>query len=129
MKNITQKIFYTLVFALALTSIANAQEHAKELYMYETTLAKGVSQGEVKKHFREHINYNAMLTEKGIMLAAGPLFDAPEAKSAKSSLVLIQASTFNEAKAIVDLDPLHVNGVRTYKLRKWLVKQGTMSQK
>jgi hypothetical protein len=54
-------------------------------------------------------------------LDAGLLGDGTPA----GSLIAIRANDFAEAKAIVDSDPFHKSGLRSYTLRRWTVNEGT----
>lgn len=94
-----------------------------EMYVYETTIA--ASPDEVAKHLIAHLDYQVQLEQKGILFAAGPLQEAgSDSKFPRQGMVIIRAQSFEEAKAIADADPMHKAGVRTYKLRRWILNEG-----
>lgn len=95
----------------------------KELYMYITVPAAPAS--EIQKLLPEHLQYQVRLEKEGVMFAAGPLTN--EDGTPASGMVVVRASSFVEARAIADADPMHKSGARTYTLRRWMVNEGGLS--
>jgi hypothetical protein len=62
------------------------------------------------------------------MFVAGPLFDEGSDKPV-AGMFVIRASSFEEAKAFADADPLHKAGLRSSTLRKWQVNEGQFEVK
>lgn len=135
MKNITTWFF--LIFSVIIAGNVSASGLTAEqktriadflsmdLYVYETTLV-GTPE-EFTNTVSAHLDYQVMLEEKGIMFGAGPLFEENQEGHPTSGLIIIRASSFEEAKAIADADPFHAGGVRSYTLRKWTLNEGSFN--
>lgn len=133
MKKITTRFCLIILVVLAGNAQANTFTHeqkariadflAMDLFIYETSLVGS------PKDFRDtvsaHLDYQIMLEEKGIMFGAGPLAEENQQGHPTSGMIVIRAKSFAEAKAIADADPFHARGVRTYKLRKWTLNEGS----
>ena len=76
----------------------------------------------------DHLEYQVSLEERGIMFAAGPLFDRDDAPP-RAGLVIIRANSFAEADEIAKADPMHARGLRTYTLDKWQINEGGFTLK
>lgn len=97
----------------------------KELYIYETRLIGTPEQ--FKKYAGAHLDYQVKLENEGTMFGAGPLFEENDTGMPKAGLIIIRASSFEEAKAIADADPFHSSGIREYTLSKWVLNEGSFS--
>lgn len=96
-----------------------------ELYVYETRLA-GPPELMIEQ-LGPHLDYQVQLQEQGIMFGAGPLKEEGEPQGPpRTGMIIIRASSFEEAKAIADADPMHSSGARTYTLRKWTLNEGSL---
>ena len=78
----------------------------------------------------EIYNYRELradLEKRGITFAAGPLtqVDGDE----RVGLIVIRASSPEEARKIADADPEHIHKARTYKLYRWMLNEGQISLK
>lgn len=98
----------------------------KDLYAVLTTPA--VEREEMMKSLPDHLEYQVSLEERGIMFAAGPLFDQDDAPP-RAGLIIIRASSFEEAKKIAMDDPMHARGLRTFTLDKWQINEGGFTLK
>lgn len=96
---------------------------AMDLYVYETTLVG--THEEFINTVSDHLNYQVMLEDKGIMFGAGPIAEESEKEHPTSGMIIVRAKSFEEAKAIAEADPFHARGVRKYKLRKWTLNEGS----
>lgn len=76
----------------------------------------------------DHLEYQVSLEERGIMFAAGPLFDQDDAPP-RAGLIIIRANSFAEAHEIAKADPMHERGLRTYTLDKWRINEGGFTLK
>lgn len=96
-----------------------------ELYVYETRVADAPEL--VVENLDAHLDYQVMLQEQGIMFGAGPLQEegAPSFPPV-AGMIIVRASSFDEARAIADADPMHSSGARTYTLRKWTLNEGSL---
>jgi uncharacterized protein YciI len=100
---------------------------AKQLYVVFTTPANGI--GPVMENLQRHLDYQELLEKKGIMFAAGPHWTDDEQRWDGEGMVVIRASTLAEAEAIAADDPMHKSGARSYRVRPWLVNEGTLTVK
>lgn len=98
----------------------------KNLYAVLTTPV--VEREKVLKVLPEHLEYQVALEERGIMFAAGPLFDQDGAPP-RAGLIIIRAESFAEADEIAKADPMHARGLRTYTLDKWQINEGGFTLK
>jgi uncharacterized protein YciI len=69
------------------------------------------------------LDHQVRLEKAGIMFGAGPV--ANEDGSPGGGLIIIRANSFEAARAIVDEDPLHKSGLRTYTIRRWTMNEGS----
>ena len=40
-------------------------------------------------------------------------------------MIIVRAASLDEARAIADADPMHSSGVRRYRIRPWLLNEGS----
>jgi hypothetical protein len=96
----------------------------KEMYLVVTKPVRSPDITDALLH--AHLENQIDLERRGIMFAAGPLYprgsDKPEA-----GMYVLRASSFEEAAALADADPLHKAGVRSYTLQKWRINEGSMT--
>lgn len=98
----------------------------KNLYAVLTTPV--VEREKVLEALPDHLEYQVSLEERGIMFAAGPLFDKDGAPP-RAGLIIIRAGSFAEADEIAKADPMHARGLRTYTLDKWQINEGGFTLK
>lgn len=96
-----------------------------KLYIVFTSPTKDLDL--VAEHVKEHLDYQVMLEKKGIMFAAGPIWDDNEDEWNGEGMVVIRAQSLQEAEAIAAADPMHISGARCYKIRPWLINEGSLS--
>jgi len=99
----------------------------KQLYVVFTTPTKGL--GPVMENIGPHLKYQVELEEKGIMFGAGPFWTDDERAWDGDGMVIIRASSLAEAEAIAAADPMHASGARSYRVRPWLLNEGTVTLK
>ncbi|MEL6463646.1 MAG: YciI family protein [Pseudomonadota bacterium] len=99
----------------------------KQLYVVFTTPVKGM--GAVMEALEEHLQYQVSLEERGIMFGAGPFWDDNEENWEGEGMVIIRANSMAEAEEIAAADPIHKSGVRSYRVRPWLLNEGTVTVK
>ena len=100
---------------------------AKQLYAIFTSPINGMDA--VMKNLPDHLAFQEELEKEGIMFAAGPHWTDDEKRWEGEGLVVIRARTLEEANAIAARDPMHARGARKYRVRPWLVNEGTMTVK
>ncbi|HZC98231.1 MAG TPA: YciI family protein [Bradyrhizobium sp.] len=100
---------------------------AKQLYVIFTTPANGIAP--VLENLQRHLDYQESLEQRGVMFAAGPHWSDDEQRWEGDGMVVVRAGSLAEAEAIAKDDPMHASGARRYRVRAWLVNEGTMSIK
>ena len=98
---------------------------AKQLYVIFTTPTAGLAP--VMQHLKAHLEFQAALERQGVMFAAGPNWSDDEQSWDGEGMVVIRAQSLAEARAIAARDPMHQSGARQFRVRPWLVNEGTVS--
>jgi len=98
---------------------------AKRLYVILTTPSGGLQA--LAQHLPAHLAYQKDLEARGITFAAGPFADDAEREWSGEGMIIIRAASATEARAIADADPMHSSGVRTYRVRPWLLNEGAVT--
>ena len=99
----------------------------KQLYVVFTTPASGM--GPVMANIEAHLKFQIELEKKGIMFGAGPFWTDDEKQWQGEGMVIIRAASLDEAKKIAASDPMHASGARTFRVRPWLLNEGTVTIK
>jgi uncharacterized protein YciI len=97
----------------------------KELYVVFTTPTDGL--GPVMANLEQHLEFQIQLEKKGIMFGAGPFFADNESDWNGEGMVIIRAGSLKEAQEIAAQDPMHQCGARSFKVRPWLLNEGTIT--
>lgn len=98
---------------------------AFELFIVETTPIAGPE--ELQKTLPAHLAYQKQLEAEGKLFLAGPTSDDTGALMQGTGMIIYRAANLEEARALADGDPMHSENVRSYKLRKWLVNEGSIT--
>jgi uncharacterized protein YciI len=98
---------------------------ALELYVAQSTPAAPPET--VKANLADHLAYQAKLEAAGQLVMAGPLSDESGEMMEGAGQMVYRAASFDEAKALVANDPMHLSGARSYSIRKWLVNEGGLT--
>ncbi|WP_236841900.1 YciI family protein [Bosea sp. PAMC 26642] len=61
------------------------------------------------------------------MFAAGPHWTDDEQRWDGEGMVVVRAASLAEAQAVAAADPMHQSGARSYRVRPWLVNEGTIT--
>jgi len=99
----------------------------KQLYVVFTTPTDGL--GPVMENIGPHLAYQVELEARGIMFGAGPFWTDDEQAWEGEGMVIIRASSLAEAKEIAAADPMHTSGARSYRVRPWLLNEGSVTLK
>lgn len=99
----------------------------KQLYAVFTSPTNGM--GPVMENIEAHLKYQVELEEKGVMFGAGPFWTDDEARWEGEGMVIVRAASLDEARAIAEADPMHNSGARTFRIRPWLLNEGTVTVK
>lgn len=100
---------------------------AKQLYVVLTKPASGMDA--VLAHLQEHLAYQLQLERTGVMFAAGPFADDQGQEWEGEGMVIIRAQSLEEARQIAANDPMHKSGARTFRVRPWLLNEGSLTLK
>jgi hypothetical protein len=98
---------------------------AKQLYVVFTTPTRGIKP--IMENMKEHLAFQIALEKQGIMFAAGPNWTDDEKSWEGDGLVVIRAKSIEEAREIAERDPMHKSGARKFRIRPWLINEGTVS--
>lgn len=99
----------------------------KQLYVVFTSPTAGM--GPVMANIEAHLAYQVELEAKGIMFAAGPFWTDDEARWEGEGMVIIRAGSLDEARRIAEADPMHRSGARSFRVRPWLLNEGSLTVK
>ena len=97
----------------------------KQLYAIFTTPTAGI--GPVIETMEEHLSFQVQLEREGIMYAAGPMWTDDEASWEGEGMVVVRAASREEAIAIAERDPMHVKKARSFRVRPWMINEGTIT--
>ena len=98
---------------------------AFELFVAESTPQKGPE--DVKAVLPEHLAYIQSLEQDGKLVMAGPLSDDTGDEMQGAGMLVLRADSMTEARELAANDPMHTSGARAFRLRKWLVNEGSLS--
>jgi uncharacterized protein YciI len=96
----------------------------KQVYVVLTTATNGI--GPVMENLAEHLKFQLAIEKSGVMVAAGPNWTDDERSWDGDGMVIIRASSLDEAKSIAASDPMHKCGARSFTVRPWLMNEGVM---
>ncbi|MGX1306583.1 uncharacterized protein YciI [Amorphus suaedae] len=97
----------------------------KQLYAIFTSPTNGI--GPILEGLGEHLAFQVQLEADGILYAAGPMWTDDEDAWEGDGLVVIRAASRQEAIAIAERDPMHKSGARTFKVRPWMINEGSVT--
>ena len=98
---------------------------AKRLYVIFTTPTGALDA--LKAHFPAHLDYQKDLEARGITFAAGPFADDNESAWSGEGMIIVRAASLEEAQSIAKADPMHSSGVRSFRVRPWLLNEGSVT--
>ena len=98
---------------------------ALELYVAHSTPAKAPE--DVKASLPDHLAYQAGLERAGKLAFAGPMSDETGDHMEGVGLIIYRAASLEEARALADADPMHLSGVRSYVMRRWMINEGSLT--
>lgn len=104
-------------------NIASKGLLAKKMYVVFTSPAGGMEA--IMRNLEAHLAYQIDLEARGIMFGAGPFADDTETDWQGEGMVIVRAVSLEEAKAIAEADPMHKSGARTFRIRPWLLNEGS----
>lgn len=100
---------------------------AKKLYVVLTKPTGGMES--VMENLQEHLAYQLELEANGSMFAAGPFADDNEQEWEGEGMVILRTNSLEEARTIAENDPMHKSGARAYRIRPWMMNEGSITLK
>lgn len=97
----------------------------KQMYVVFTTPVNGIEP--ILANIGEHLAFQVDLEKRGIMFGAGPMWTDDEQSWEGDGMVIIRAGSLAEAKEIAASDPMHKSGARTFRVRPWLLNEGSIT--
>lgn len=97
----------------------------KQLYVIFTTPANGL--GPILAQMDQHMEYQMQLEAEGIMFASGPIWNDAETEWTGEGMVVVRAASRAAAEKIAAQDPMHASGARTYRVRPWMINEGSLT--
>jgi len=91
-----------------------------QLYAVFTTPTDGL--GPVLENMGPHLAYQKKLEEDGVLFAA----DNEKVWSGEG-MVIVRAASPEAAAEIAAADPMHQSGARSYRVRPWLLNEGSLN--
>ncbi|ODU06438.1 MAG: hypothetical protein ABS81_04330 [Pseudonocardia sp. SCN 72-86] len=98
---------------------------AKQLFVVFSEPTNGL--GPVLENLDPHVAHQTELERNGVMFAAGPFASDDQQEWNGEGMFVYRAESIEEARKYADSDPMHRSGARTYRLRTWLLNEGTLS--
>jgi uncharacterized protein len=81
----------------------------------------------VKQMLPEHRAYLKELEERNVLFGAGPLWTDDGEYFEGDGMLIYRAASVAEATAIAQADPMHKSNARTFKVRPWLLNDGSIT--
>lgn len=81
----------------------------------------------VKQNLGEHRAYLRSLEDRNVLFGAGPLWTDDGQYFEGDGMLIYRAASVEEAIAIAQGDPMHSSGARSFKIRPWLLNDGSIT--
>jgi uncharacterized protein len=81
----------------------------------------------VKQNLAEHRAYLRSLEDQNVLFGAGPLWTEDGQYFEGDGMLIYRAASVEEATAIAQGDPMHSSGARTFRIRPWLLNDGSIT--
>ena len=105
---------------------APQQKLGMELYVIITKPV--VPPEKIATKIQDHLKRQIEIEREGILFGAGPLFE-DGAESPHAGMIIVRASSFEEADTIAQGDPFHAAGFREYTITRWSLNEGSVNLK
>ncbi|WP_238367758.1 YciI family protein [Mesobacterium pallidum] len=96
----------------------------KQLYAIFTEPVDGM--GPIFANLEAHLAFQVQLEADGVLYSAGPMWTDDEEAWEGDGLVVIRAETREAAIAIAERDPMHKAGARRFRVRPWMINEGSI---
>jgi len=77
---------------------------------------------DLKPYLADHLSYMIALEREGKLFASGPFGDGTRG----DGMTIVRAADAEEARALALRDPFVINGIRTFKIERWTVMEGSL---
>lgn len=98
-----------------------------QVYVIHTFPTDGL--GPVMQNIGPHLEYQARMEKEGVYVAAGPHWADDEETWEGEGMIVVRAGSLDEARKIAEADPMHASGARSFRVRPWLINEGTITVK
>jgi len=104
------------------------EEHVQELTrkMWRKKFFAIIWEGrdaDLRSHLVAHLEYMIGLEREGKLFASGPL----DLGRSSDGLTVVRVDTIAEARAIALNDPFVINGIRSFRIREWILMEGSFA--
>ena len=82
------------------------------------------TQEEMKPHVAEHLEWMNRMEAEGKLFASGPFPE--DGVEVGDGLTIFSVGSYEEAKRLIEDEPMTKRGFRTYELRPWELREGRM---
>ena len=96
----------------------------KELYVIFTRPV--APREELMKLLPQHLARQVELEKQGVLFAAGPM-ESRDKDKVRTGMIIVRASSFEEADQIAKADPFHAAGLREYEIWNWSMNEGSFT--
>ena len=76
-----------------------------------------------------HLEYQQRMEKEGVYIAAGPHWADDGETWEGEGMIVVRAGSLDEARKIAEADPMHASGARSFRVRSWLINEGTITVK
>jgi uncharacterized protein YciI len=100
---------------------------ARQLYAVFSTPTDGM--GPVMANLEVHLQHQVAMEKSGLMFAAGPFWTQDEQHWEGEGMFVLRAESMAHANELAAADPMHKSGARSFRVRPWLVNEGSITVK
>ncbi len=97
---------------------------AQEVYVVRSTPVADAAA--IAAVLPDHLAYVKGLELDDRLMLAGPVSD-PDGAAVVGGMLILRADSFETARALAERDPMHIQGLRRFELRRWLINEGSIS--
>ena len=95
---------------------------ARDHWASWSTPPTGATLDEIHVHLDDHLAWLRTLEVEGSLVLSGPMPDEPPG----TGLTVVRAPDADAARAIVEQDPLVIAGLRTVRVYRWRINEGSV---
>ena len=80
----------------------------------------------MKRLLPDNLACQTLQEQRDTLAFAGPLSDDTGQQMLGTGLIVYRADSLEAARARADADPMHAGGARAYRIRRWLINEGSL---